>query len=478
MPSWMRTFTPRFARTLVWVSLLGAYPASATTTLVNFSKNFYTVENVDATTQRIYAGRTANSCVGPDVNTPCNSCLNSGSIATQPFSAFYAGGTVPEVCSDYEVWSGLRFTVTLKSDQSNAYVACSSPIIAKIDSSVVPSQTNDPVTPGELGRDVTATFGWTDICSAAGISGCTGSRKFTLTVGFANNCATSGDPVDGSVKFEIRFRYAADSNPATLDCGSGLKGLEGLCLFTVYPGDEKVFVNNIGAENGNALRVPNYTTDAAVSATSLVGDDSEIIYKAARFYGVAGNIANETMSSTLKSNPDLPYTLGGGLGINTVEGLENGQTYQWVMASVDQAGIVSQFTPPVAAKYAAGQEPGTAWVATPEPVLGLLDGKKCFIATAAFNSEMASEVVTLREFRDKILKKNSVGLWFVKRYYEFSPPLARFIAEHEAVRTWTRSQLWAVVAAAELWLLLGTLPLLIFVGFAGLLLLRLFGRSR
>lgn len=476
MPSWMRTFTPKFARTLVWASLFAGTSANATTTLVDFSKYFYTIETVDATTQRIYAGKTGNSCNGPDVNTPCNSCLNSGTIATQNFGAFYSG-TNREVCSDHEIWNNLRFTVTLKSDQTNAYASCANPIIAKIGDKVVPSQTNTAVN-GNVGTDVTASFAWSDICSNAGIPSCEGSQKFTLTVGFATSCATSGEFSDGSAKFEIRFRYAIDSNPATLDCGTGLKGLEGLCQFSVYPGDEKVFVNSIGAENGNGLAVPNYTADDNVNAASLASDDSGILYKAARFYGAEDNIASATMATSLKSNPDLPYSLAGGLGINTIEGLENGKTYQFVMASVDQAGIVSQFTPPIAAKYAAGQEPGTAWVATPEPVIGLLDGKKCFIATAAFNSEMASEVVVLREFRDKVLKKNPVGLWFVKQYYRFSPPIARFIAENEAARTWTRSQLWAVVAAAELWLLLGTLPLMLFAGLAGLLMLRLFGRSR
>ncbi len=65
----------------------------------------------------------------------------------------------------------------------------------------------------------------------------------------------------------------------------------------------------------------------------------------------------------------------------------------------------------------------------------------CFIATAAYGSETAQELDTLRSFRDKVLMQSEPGRWFVDTYYQVSPPLAEYIAEHEDVRTFVREAL-------------------------------------
>jgi hypothetical protein len=59
----------------------------------------------------------------------------------------------------------------------------------------------------------------------------------------------------------------------------------------------------------------------------------------------------------------------------------------------------------------------------------------CFIATAAYGTDTAKEIDTLREFRDEVLLPKSLGASFVSLYYKISPPIANFISRHELVRT-------------------------------------------
>jgi hypothetical protein len=58
----------------------------------------------------------------------------------------------------------------------------------------------------------------------------------------------------------------------------------------------------------------------------------------------------------------------------------------------------------------------------------------CFIATAAFGTDMESEVVVLRKFRDQKLLTNKWGEKFVDFYYKVSPPLADFIRDRDRLR--------------------------------------------
>jgi alpha-tubulin suppressor-like RCC1 family protein len=65
-------------------------------------------------------------------------------------------------------------------------------------------------------------------------------------------------------------------------------------------------------------------------------------------------------------------------------------------------------------------------------------GGFCFIATAAYGTDTASQLDILREFRDNILLPSTLGTKLVSFYYRTSPPVANFVSRHEALRTVVR----------------------------------------
>jgi endonuclease YncB( thermonuclease family) len=82
----------------------------------------------------------------------------------------------------------------------------------------------------------------------------------------------------------------------------------------------------------------------------------------------------------------------------------------------------------------------------------------CFIATAAYGSQMEPHVKILRDFRDRFLLGNTVGRIFVRLYYTYSPPMADFIKKHDKLRAMVRITLLPVVGVGWVALKIGLIP--------------------
>lgn len=70
----------------------------------------------------------------------------------------------------------------------------------------------------------------------------------------------------------------------------------------------------------------------------------------------------------------------------------------------------------------------------------------CFVATAAYGSALANEVVALRSFRDSWLATSVLGELAIETYYTFGPAAAGAIAESELLRHSARNVLEQIVS--------------------------------
>jgi hypothetical protein len=119
--------------------------------------------------------------------------------------------------------------------------------------------------------------------------------------------------------------------------------------------------------------------------------------------------------------------------------LEPGVTYYFACTAYSATGEESSFSNEIIYTSNTGSSASS----------GNYVAVKCFIATAAYGSGLAPEVAVLREFRDDHLLTNRPGKAFVEWYYSISPPIAAFIAEHEAIKTGVRWGLAPIVYSVK-----------------------------
>jgi hypothetical protein len=74
----------------------------------------------------------------------------------------------------------------------------------------------------------------------------------------------------------------------------------------------------------------------------------------------------------------------------------------------------------------------------PHPAAVSQTKKGCFVATAAFATPFAPEVIALRKFRDDVLNHSAFGRAFIRIYYFASPTIASVISSSKFLRAVSR----------------------------------------
>jgi len=96
-------------------------------------------------------------------------------------------------------------------------------------------------------------------------------------------------------------------------------------------------------------------------------------------------------------------------------------------------------------------------------------GGNCFIATASYGSQVEPHVKILREFRDVYLLPSTLGHALVNIYYQYSPPVADFIARHDTLRAIVRWCLLPVVFVSYATLYCGITTIIVVVVIASMM---------
>ena len=378
----------------------------------------------------IYGGKAGN-CSSASSASTCNTC--TGAIAA---------------CNEKSIHTALEVSFTVSTDSADM-AGSRYLILMDSDDNLVDSAQAVSVS---VNTNYTYTTTWADICAALGQAGCAASASKTFKIGFSTDGTTMSSE---SASISVRLSVAgASESRVSSNCKSSTLAGEGICYASFEPGDQKAYLTDL---------VPS-SDYPAISGNS--GDE----FVALRMYHQAGADISGASDTTILGGIELDssYTRGALSGNSTdgysldderIKNLANDQRNCILFANETRAGNVMRFTLGSGDGWNANSE----YCVTPSKVIGLLDDKNCFIATAAFGSSMEKDVQVLRSFRDEFLKTHWLGRVFVKQYYKLSPDLANWIAENEVARSVVRAALWPLILFASLATSYGLLTALLFV---------------
>lgn len=429
-----------------------AVASAATLTNFSVSPTPYTDGGFSNTTTspNLYLGSTSsfNSCTGD----MCDSCTGLGNTSAI---------TAATVCSERELKSGTNITFTFTNPTA---ATVGNTVYAKVmgsSNNLIGTPTAVPVTAVNQTMSVTIQAS-TLVTSGLGAASFQTSAAGTITVGWGTDETTS---FTDSTVVNVKYRYVDTSMGAfaTWPC-TGAGAYEGVCNFDVFPGDQKAYITPINMVTSGNYEVPNMNVGGSLSTA----DTSTMIYSAVRMYYIhttSTTAATFTPASAQVSGEndyqDIQLT-NGSLQSKYVSGLNDytqgdPDEYQFVAASIDQAGILTYFTNPASENFAITPT-GSTQACQPQKVYGLINGQGCMIATAAYGSVLEPQVTYFREFRGRYLMNNALGRQFVHWYYQTSPPWAVRISQSENLRGLARAGLFPLLGFVRLSLWIGFWP--------------------
>ena len=362
-------------------------------------------------------------------------------------------------CNQNSVHSSLRFAVTFQvTKDAGSRVAKllwgTTELVSTTLGSSVPTNST-----------VTLETTWSAICVAAGMNNdCTDTASVFLqqSLKFGVDGDGNGGLEDAeykSLQLSLHYLAVTDTTNSQLFCTGSPSGF-GMCNIAYIPGDKKAFIDS-ALYAGNDTSTGDLKWDAiAIFPVLATGANASTLQN------FLPSQATPIFKSFNSDDGTIPDSAVSGNNI------ENGVEYCFVYGTRNQAGNIYRFVND-------GNAAATACV-TPSEVVGILADKSCFISTAAFGSDMAPEVQTFREFRNKFLLTNALGKYFVRQYYDYSPPMADMIASSEVLKTIARAILYPILGFAKLALAIGFWLSLVslFVALMGLVMVFKDSRSR
>ncbi len=435
------------------LTLLVPLSSVAEITLIDFNRNTYsraegTFFNTINLQSNIIYGGLSGTCDGASTSV-CDSCATLDTTAN-PIGS----------CNRRRVHDALQLQVTVRSD-TGGQIAVTNGVSADLNQTPLDFTTNAPPILDEAGGEFTVFIPWSEICiKVFGMANCdaplsdTASAQRELRIGVAS----SGSQLSSGEYLPNLFIALGklDSGETDLCTSAGTGTFAGACNFVAYPGDKKIFLEQVRTDCG----FPNLSGSAA-DVRSI-----RVYYKEL----ADGDLDHPSqLPGTFTDVKDILVSNSGGtctnstklitLDENEVDGLTNDTSYRFAIGVVDEAenvGFVTQHNNLALDDKSdcfAGSEdewPLNCHAATPSDVLGLIEKEfDCFITTAAYGTPFRPKVEVFRQFRNQYLETNWVGSKVIDFYYEHSPQVAYWMRNHPNSKPVVRAMLWPLWAFAK-----------------------------